>query len=136
VSLQIATEAFLQRPDEQTGTDPDPFKDRRSVVESLSPEVVVDKISWQQTTVVSTVTALRKEMSVTNTSVWDVPDLNGSSEITVDPRASETFELPLDRRSALLAGSPPDFADAVIVDGWLYDENGQELVHFRVRPDA
>lgn len=126
---------FLKRPSEfESGIDPTPFKQRTEVIGDLTPAQVLDGISSNKQPVVRTVLVSTKDITVTETSVWDASQMAGNQEIELGQRESVTLELEFNRTDALLAGTPPDLSSAVIVDGWLYDEHGGELVHFLARP--
>ncbi|MFB6311694.1 MAG: hypothetical protein ABEH64_11015 [Salinirussus sp.] len=136
VNFQVTDRSeFLKRTEPGTGTDPTPFKETVEVLQNLATKQVVGKISWTTPAVVDNITVLDQRIPITETSVWDVPRANGTSEVSLRPRESTTIRLEL-IPAAKLSGTPPQLETAAVIDGWLYDENGNELTHFLAKPGS
>lgn len=135
--FQVTGQAtFLQRHDPGTGTDPTPFKERVSVASASTTEQVVGKISWNTPTVVRTVTPITRRRPEPRRSVWDAAEMAGSEAVEIGRREEVTLRLDLNATDARLAGTPPDLGTVEILDGWLFDEHGNEIAHFLAEPGA
>lgn len=125
VAVQVSR--FLQPPVE---------RDFVEVVKDVQREDVLDTIAWNTPMVVQSVGVTKTPVQSPQTSVWDAPALNGSQSIEIDQRQKLTLRFDLTTSNALIEGSAPNLHSATVIDGWLYDENGHELVHFMAEPGS
>ncbi len=136
VTLSTGSHTFVEMP---TGTGTSPgigeFAEVISDLVTDSTEVVED-VTSTTTTVLDDITIEREARTVTNKSVWDAETVAGEP-VTIEPDAEASFVFDFGRQEALLAGvGPTGVGDADIVEQWLYDGDGNELLHALLQPLA
>jgi hypothetical protein len=136
VTLSTGSHTFVEMP---TGTGVSPgIGEFAEVVSDLGTDSieVVEDVTWTTTMALDDITIGREARTVTNKSVWDAEIVAGDP-VTLEPGAEKTVAFDFSREEALLAGVKPEsLEDADIVEQWLYDGDGNELLHALLQPLA